>query len=68
MVGIMEPISATDHQMVLGVFLGEGARRHRRYDKERATRPITEVKDGTRKDGDSHFMTLNHKVKNPSKK
>ena len=55
----------TDHQMVPGLIIGEGARRHRRYDKELATWPITEVKGGTRQEGDSHFMALKRRVKKP---
>ena len=55
----------TDHRMVLGVLIGEGARRHRWYGKERATWPITEVKEGTKQEGNSHFMDLKRRVKKP---
>ena len=58
----------TDHQMVPGLIIGEGARRHRRYDKELATWPITEVKGGTRQEGDSHFMALKRRVKKTSQR
>ena len=45
--GIREPRMTTDHQMVLGEFIGEGTRRHHRYCKERDIWSIAAAKGGT---------------------
>ena len=42
MVGLWEPRTPTDHQMFLGVIIGEGVTRRRAYIKWRTTWPIQE--------------------------
>ena len=55
MVGLREPRTLTDHQMVLGVLHGEGVTRHRAYVKGRTTWHIQEEKGRRRKiEGASH--------------
>ena len=66
MLGIREPRMPTDHRMVLRVLIGEGVRRHRRYNKERTTWPITEAKGGKRQEGGSQFMDLKRRVRDKS--
>ena len=64
--GIREPIMPTYHRMVLGELIGEGARRHRRYCKERYIYPIAAEKGRGVQEGDSHFSELNKMVNKPS--
>ena len=64
-VGIREPQVPTDHRMVLGELIGEGARVHCRYCKELAIYPIAAAKGGSMQEGDSKFSELKKMVKNP---
>ena len=48
MVGLREPRTPTEHQMVLGVICGDRVMRHRAYIKGRTTWPILEDKGRTR--------------------
>ena len=65
-VGIRETRMPTDHRMVLGELIGEEARRHQLYDKERSTWPITSAKGGTGKEVGSYFNNLKRRFKKPS--
>ena len=58
----------TDHRMVLGELIGEGAKRHFWYGKERSTWSITAEKEGIVKEGNSHFNYLKRMVKKPSQR
>ena len=62
--GIREPIMLTDHRLVMGKLMGEGARRHHRYCKERSIWPIAASKGIPMQEGDAHFSDLKKMVKN----
>ena len=69
MVGLREPITLTDHQMVLGVLHGEGVTRHRLYVKGQTTWPIQEEKGKTSQiEGASQSRDLKRKANKPSSK
>ena len=64
--GIKESRMPTDHRMVLGKLIGEGARRHHWYGKFWSTWPIMEAKGGTGQEGGPHSIYLKQRVKKPS--
>ena len=69
MVGLREPITHTDHQMVLGVLRGDRVMRHRAYVKGGTTWTILEEKGRTRHiEGNLQFRDLKRKIKKTSRK
>ena len=69
MVGLQEPITPTDHRMVLGLLCGDRVTSNRAYVRGRTTWPVREEKGRTRQiEGDLHFKDLKRKIKKPSRK
>ena len=66
-VGIMDPIIATNHRIILDKLEGGRVRRNCRYCNERSICLIVAPKVGSMLEGDIHFRNLKNKSKKPTR-